>query len=287
VLALIAAVEGDVATHEAELVQLRQDLLDLAAQNSAVAQGLQDQMLALALLVDSNSTSITALQAEVSTLSGTLATLNSQYNALSASHLQLQVHVADHHTELDDLRAALAAITARIDMEHPPPDPVAVFSFTDVYATNDTAHVDSLRQFFRDTVTAGRWVHAVTATAAVSRVTEACVLDPGNAFDVARDNVANTTYGYSATGFYRENNGIWAQYSGNSQIRNSNASFQTVAIFVGSTHQYLFDYQSPPYSAPYPLRDTYHQNNFWTDTTQSSTTVTYTVGDTRSDACGF
>ena len=289
ILALIAATEVDIAANNTDLQALNQALLLLAQDNSAIAQDLRDQMLALALLVDSDSTSITALQTQVGTLSGTLTALNAQYNSLSSLYSMLSNHVDDHHDELGALSLALSNLTARVDVIDPSsaPQPLASYSFTDKYSVTNIDHAENMRQFFRDTPTLNRWVHVVFNTPSVNRVTENCMHDKYDNFEWLRsvgDHNTSWVQLLSPGSAYRLNNGAWT--GSRFQILSyMNATFSELHFYPISNHLgRTFARFNGSYSQTY---ETYHQNNYWTNSTQQDTLVSLTVADDRLTACGY
>ena len=289
-MSLIVATQNDIDANEVELQSLNDELLLLARSNSAIAQDLRDQMLALALLVDSDSTSITALQTQVGTLSSTLTTLNAEYNSLSSLYNNLLKHVNDHHDELANLEISLASLAEQVDLLDPSSNTTntALFTFTDKYLVDDVSHVDNLRQFFIDTPTNGKWIHAIFNTPAASKVTELCVKDSSDIFSWVRntENHAKIKIIDSSEGNgYRINYGSWIL----SPVKVSSRKTSTYQeIDIRSTTSGPASVQYINYSSgSYVLYDTVNFNGFLTATTESDTITTITVADDRFTACGF
>lgn len=287
---LIEANQADIVTNKAELQALNADLLQLAQDNSAIAQDLRDQMLALALLVDSDSTSITALQTQVGTLSTTLTTLNAEYNSLSSLYATLKDHVDTHHDELEVLTLSLSNLSNRVDLIDPAgvSNPLASYSFTDEYSVTDIDHTENVRQFFIDTPTLNRWIYVMMNTPSQNKVSEICVKDRDGVFDVFKisgdhntGNVDIYSYGTSA---YRLNNGEWV----GSQIRlhsRKDAAYSIVDMYATSNSYARAYVRKRIDYADY--HQTLHSGNWWTVRYQQDTIVTYTIADDRLAACGY
>jgi len=284
--ALIAANESGIIDNDAELVALSLELTKLAENNSAIAQDLRDQMLALALLVDSNSTSITALQTQVGTLSGALATLNAQYNQLSNLYNRLRSDSLYHQKQIDQLRSEMNGLSGRVDdLEalHAP-----VYTFTDKYNVNDIAHVDALRDFFIGTPTLNQWVHVIFDTPARGRKTEVCLLDDNNIFANVRNlgghSLSNNSH-YTTKNSYRLNGGAWIAAPSQTVVLSQKDSSRDLVSIRNTRNSYsqvmLTQYAGSPYY------DSYHQRTYWSRISSVDTTASYTVAASRFDACGY
>lgn len=292
-LALIAATEADIATNKADLQALSQDLLQMAQDNSAIAKDLRDQMLALALLVDSNSTSITALSTQVGTLSSTLTTLNAQYNSLSSLYGQLSDHVDAHHDELATLSLALSNLTNRVDLIDPDsvsnPLPLASYSFTDKYSVTNINNAGSVHQFFRDTETHNRWVYMMMSTPTQNKVSELCIKDVNDIFSIFKiegDHNTNWVNSYSyGDSAYRLNNGNWTTTA--LQLRSRKDSYTEEVDIYASYNSTARVYALNRVDGYARYNETYHSGSYWTYYHQQDTTATYTVADDRLTACGY
>ena len=220
--ALVDAHEADRTTINTELGLLRDELSQLATTNGALAASLRSQMLALALLADSSSTSIIALQSEIATLSTDLLSHLADYDSLSLLYDQLKNHVDNRHEALSNLQTqlwGLGLLSSSLE-----PDPQAflggVYTFTDHCDVDENGHVTEFRRFFFEHPHSGtpRWIHILYANPSVNKYTEFCMKDTDDIFSVAAANLhilhSVVAHDLGNESMYRFNDNPWRPAQG-------------------------------------------------------------------------
>ena len=289
---LIFSYEAQKISTENELAALNNQLLNLAEQNSAIATDLQSQMLTLSLLANSDSTSISALQIQVSVISGTLTLLNARYNNLSARYLQLTSLLNEQEEQILLIIQNLLALNSPIDQIR------ESFIFHDKPDIDETGHIERFKAYVRENPYNGpRWVWINFVTGDFR--TEYCVYDDADVFRYVREG----TTGYNSV-LTNSDRSIYRHYNIMSNGAPRYSFYNNRRIFVNYKNvEYpnvreeieIFDWQYKSGSTVglrdtesyYEYLDTKNWGQFLTYEKGLTTDVVITFGQTRLDACGY
>ena len=139
---------------EAELNSLEPAMADLASTNNVIAADLQAQMLALTIIIDTDSPSISALHTEVSILSSTLTLLNTHFNDFNSRYLLLKSALQNNSSNIEAILLGLNSLNDTVDAIPAP----AMFMFSYIDNLNDDGInlVHQIRKFFQHSSWGGR-----------------------------------------------------------------------------------------------------------------------------------
>jgi len=242
-------------------------------------------MLALALLVNSDSTSITALQTQVSTISGTLTLLNTHYNNLNTQYNNLTKALEDQQVQLQVIKTEIMLLNSLIDKI---PRNDLTFNFTDTEA-DETNHVKDLRQFFIDHPYQGaRWVYINFHTEGMA-TTEMCIPDYNDFFryfSIMNDHFYLYSYNnvYGAMRFDKQYIRNYITFGS----RSNNDSFSGLLHVWPTTSGYKsYSIGLTNYGGESIYYDSFHRKTYYTINYKRNTFITFSIGKTRYETCPF
>jgi peptidoglycan hydrolase CwlO-like protein len=271
-----------------ELSDLRSEINIIAEGNITLAQLLAAQALTIADLAETQNSSFSSIQAEVDLLNTNLTLSNANYIYLTSAYDDLETQINELLAQIEVLEQAVAEIdTQTVDASggNGSSGPV-VLSFTDEYDTNDVQHVSLLRDFLASNNSVSRWVHVIFSTPALGRSTEICFLDQNDVFSQAqRIDSHQFIARENGPGSVRMNAGAWQDVSNIVVQTRQDAILNYVFVRapeITNAVTSLIDLRTGS-----PLYDSYHQRRYLTAESQSPTTATYTIGDSRMAVCGY